>query len=493
VTEGATGPLRVVIAAGTVEPRDFVQPYRVQIENGAPNFVRCVIVFHVVGRTPDQPPIEIVVAPGEAGEIELRIPLGAAPKRLAVLLRGDRIAYNSEITVPALEAARPPARPALRRAVTSMPVALPPPVAAAEPPAVVVEAEAVRPPTFPRPPPWFDPAILRDVIAPVPRVLLLGIVAGVCAGATLLLGIGLARPAVAQLAPPSPVAAGQNIDIPYRLSGVGTATYRVADGNGTIDSGTLRAHDGSVHFALPEHLHGRTLRITVAVAGPFGSAERSASFDVLAPAPAPAAPRAPRIAMLAVDRATVVPGDTVNVTYRVEPPSGDVALVDAFGDALASTPLGASGHAALHIPAGNAGREIAIVVRARSAGGSAESRIPLIVGPVNPTSAPDVDPRAGPTAGSSGLDVSDRRVASGERIVVRIETNYDALRLELFDRAHRSIAAVDLGPGLHEAALIAPRVRTPTEYTLEATEGQGAAQATSIFPISVVPPDGRTP
>jgi len=520
VTEATTGPLRVVIAAGTVEPRDFVLPYRIQIENGAPNFIRCVIVFHVIGRTPDQPPIELVVAPGDIGEIELRIPLGATPKRLAVLLRGQHIAYNSEVTVPALEAARPPARPPVPEPArppvpepapppvpvpalvpaplaVPVPVALPPSEPPAEPPAVVAETIVPPPaPPFtppPLPPPWFDPSVLTDAIAPVPRALLFGIVAGVCAGAMLLLGIAFTRPAIAQLAPPSPVAPGTNVDVPYRLSGVGTATYRVADAAGTIDSGTLRARDGSVRFVLPEHVRSRNVRITVEIAGPFGSAQRSAAFDVLAPAPPAAAPQAPRISLLAIDHATVNPGDTVNVSYRVEPPSGDVALVDTFGDALQTVPLGPSGHAALQLPAGSAGRELAIVVRARSATGAAESRIPLVVGPAPASSAPVADPRAGPTAGSAGLDVSERRVASGERIVVRIETNYDALRLELFDRAHRSIAAIDLGPGLHEAALIAPHVAAPTDYTLEATEGQGNAQATSIFPVTVVPANGRTP
>ncbi len=490
MTEGTTGPLRVVIAAGTVEQRDFVLPYRVQIENGAPNAVRCVIVFHVLGSTPDQPPVELVVAPGEIGEIELRIPLGTAPKRLAVLVRGERIAYNSEVTVPAIDAAPPPARPALRGAVTMLPIALPPLEPDANVPALVGEA---APPAPPRTPPWFEAGAVRDAIAPVPRTLLFGIIAGVCTGVTLLAGFALTRPAVAQLAPPSPVAAGTNVDVPYRLSGAGTATYRVVDAAGTIDSGTLRSRDGSVRFVLPEHVHGRTLHIIVEIAGPFGSAQRSAAFDVLA-APV-AAPQAPRIAMLAVDRATVNPGDTVNVTYRVDPPHGDVALIDAFGDALATAPLNASGHAMLQLPAGTAGRELAIVVRARSASGVAESRIPLVVGPAPSATAstPALDPHAGPIAGSAGLDVSDRRVASGDRIVVRIETNYDALRLELFDRAHRSVAAIDLGPGLHEAGLIAPHVTVPTDYTLEATEGQGTAQATSIFPVTVVPGSARTP
>jgi len=491
VTEETTGPLRVVIAAGTLEQRDFVLPYRIQIENGAPNFVTCVIVFHILGRTPDQPPIELVVAPGDIGEVELRIQLGAAPKRLAVLVRGQHVAYNAEVTVPALETARPPVRPAIRRAVTTLP-----PVPVPEPPLELPAVVSAAPPQpTPPPPPAFGPSLLTDTLAPIPRALIFGAVAGICAGVTLLVGVALARPAIAELAPPSPVAPGANVDVPYRLSGAGTATYRVADAAGTIDSGRLAERDGSLRFQVPEHVHGRSVQITVDVAGPFGSVQRSAAIDVLAPAAPAAAPQAPRIAMLAVDRATVAPGDAVHVTYRVEPPSGDVALVDAFGDALASAPLGPAGHATLQLPLGTAGRDLAIVVRARGAAGAAESRIPLVVGPAPAASAAPVltDARAGPTAVSAGLDVSERRVPSGDRIVLRIETNYDSLRLELFDGAHRSISAIDLGPGLHEAALIAPRVAAPTDYTLEATEGQGTAQATSIFPVTVVPATARTP
>ncbi len=472
MSDAIRGPVRVVIGAGALDQRDFVLPYRIQIENGTDRVARGVIVHHLLGQTPDEAPLEVYVRAGGVSEVELRISLDAQPQRLAVLLRADRLSYNAEVIVPALETAAPPsrpaleaARPALRGSGTTLRIAraTPPVAAAAAPPARLV---------------------------PIPLVVF-GIVAGVGIGATLLAGVAILPPQIIELAAPSPVIPGGRIEVPYRFSGVGRARYRVADAGGTLDAGTLAERDGALRLQVPPVIRGRSLAISLEIAGPFGSARRTARTEVLVP-PAPRnVAVAPHISLVALDRATVRPGDDVHLTYRVEPPSGEAAIVDSFGDTVAAVPLGPAGHATLRVPARPGSHELAVVVRAGSGAASAESRIPLELAPDPALAAAGGD--AGGTTGNPGLSVPDPRVSSGDQIRVRIDTAYDSLRLELFDAAHHSVAAVALGPGLREAALIAPRVAATTPYTLEATDIQGNAQSTSIFPLTVTPASVQTP
>jgi len=488
VSDADGTPLRVVIGTGTLDALNFVLPYRIVIENGTRAGARGVIVWHVIGHTPEDAPLAVTVAPGETQEFDLRVPLEREPKRLAVLLRSALLSYNAEVIVPTLESVRMTSLPAEPARATGMGMIVTPPA----------RIEPAPSPIEPAPPTTIEQAAVVTTIPwsrfewpprfAVNAAVLFALLAGVSGGATLLAGLALVRPQVVELAVPAPVAPGASLEVPYRVRGWGHARYRLADARGTIDAGPLAGGTGALHLRLPAAIAGRSLVLSVAMTGPFGSASRTATMDVLAQAaaaPARPAPRSPRISLVAVARSAVRPGDDVHVTYRVEPPSGDVAIVDSFGDTLASVPIGPAGQATLRVPPGPTHHDLAIVVRAGSGETAAESRIPLELAPAEAISpaAPD----AGPTGGDAGLTVVARRVTSGDQIRVRIDTAYDSLRLELFDRRHRTISAVALGPGIREAALIAPRVASASTYTLEATDVQGDAASTSIFPITVTP------
>jgi hypothetical protein len=503
VSDAEGTPLRVVIGAGPLDTFDFFLPYRIMIENGTSAGARGVIVWHVVGYTPEDQPLAVSVAPGETQEFDLRVALEAEPKRLAVLLRSARLSYNAEVIVPTLDAMRAKTRPAEVRAQAHAqahaPVIIAAPPARIEPdPPAIEPAQPTVEPAPPKPIERARPAVVTVIPAlryawPVrlagSATVLFALVAGVSGGATLLAGTALVRPDVVELAVPSPVAPGASLEVPYRVGGWGHARYRLTDARGTIDAGPLAGGAGTLHLRLPAAIAGRSLLLSIAMSGPFGAANRSAAMDVLVPARAGAgqpAPTAPRISLVAVARATVRPGEDVHITYRVEPPSGDVAIVDAFGDTLASAPVGPAGQATLRVPLRLVQRDLAVVVRAGSGATAAQSRIPLELAPAEAIVRTGLD--AGPTGGDAGLTVIARRVTAGDQIRIRIDTAYDSLRLELFDAHHRSISAVALGPGIREAALIAPHVDSPTTYTLEATDIQGDAASTSIFPITVTPP-----
>ena len=51
MSDAIRGPVRVVIGAGALDQRDFVLPYRIQIENGTDRVARGVIVHHLLGQT----------------------------------------------------------------------------------------------------------------------------------------------------------------------------------------------------------------------------------------------------------------------------------------------------------------------------------------------------------------------------------------------------------------------------------------------------------
>jgi hypothetical protein len=457
---------------------------RVRLVNGtAATVTGTIVMLAADGVLGEEFPLRLVVAPRDSGTVDVAPSLanGIPATRLVVRVRGGAV-FDVDLAVPEpLRSAQlllPPqagrgAQPDVPEAPWLLPVVSPPSVLPAGAPH---RAETPRRAT----------ARGRHLFRYVTFMIGVGCAA---AGATLAAGLVLLRPTVAELSVPTPVARDSHVDIAYSIAGFGRARYRVTDADGTpIDADGLTARSGTFRVQIPAALTGRPLTVDVDVAGPFGAAHRSAALAIIA-TPAPVAivrAPSPRIAMLGVDRATVSPGDDVTVTYDVSPPRGQVLLADALGDILAAAPVTPAGVAKLHVPAKEQLGDVAVVVRTDGAT-PAESRIPLhiLASPL-----PSEAVTAQLLVDASALTIQNQRVQSASPIVVHIGAPYDGLHLSLVDAKFDAVAKVDVSPGRTDAAIIAPAVSAPTQYTLEATIEHGAESSTSIYPVVVVP--GRT-
>jgi len=461
---------------------------RVRLQNGTMVTVTGTIVMLAAdGVLGEEFPLRLVVAPRDAGTVDVAPSLanGIPATRLVVRVRGGS-AFDVDLAVPEpshssqlLPQLSLPsqvgrqAQPTVAEAPWLLPVVSPPSVL---PASSSHRTEASRR-AAPRSRPLF-------------RYVLLMIGVGCAAAGAALAGFVLLRPNVAELSVPTPVARDSHVDIAYRLAGFGTARYRVTDADGTpIDADGIPARSGTFRVQIPADVTGRPLTVDVDVAGPFGVAHRSAALAIVATPPPTQVRLAvpPHIAMLGVDRATVSPGDDVTVSYDVSPPHGEILLADALGDILAMEPVTPAGVAKLHVPAKEQLGDVAVIVRT---GGTtpAESRIPLhVLASPLPSEA---STSAQLLIDASALTIRNRRVQSASPIVVHIGEPYDGLHLSLVDAKFDAVAKVDVAPGRTDAAIIAPAVSAPTQYTLEATIEHGAESSTSIYPVVVVP--GRT-
>jgi hypothetical protein len=478
VPEPDAGAVRVALEPRPAAGDGYSTLVRIHLENGtAATVTGTIVMLAAEGVLGEEYPLRLVVAARDSGTVDVTPSLanGIRATRLVVRVRGGA-AFDVDLAVPEPLGSAQLYLPSHvgRRAQPEVPDApwlLP-----------IVSPPTVLPASVPR------RALVRS--RPFYRYAILTVGVGCAAAGTTLAALALLRPNVAELSVPTPVARDSHVDIAYRLAGFGTARYRVTDADGTpIDAADLAARSGTFRVQIPASLTGRPLTVDVDVAGPFGAAHRAAALAVIA-TPAPAAfvraVVAPHIAMLGVDRAAVSPGDDVTVTYDVSPPHGQVLLADALGDILAAAPVTPAGVAKLHVPAKEQLGDVAVVVRTDGAT-PAESRIPLhiLASPL-----PSEAATAQLLVDASALTIQNRRVQSASPIVVHIGEPYDGLHLSLVDAKFDAVAKVDVAPGRTDAAIIAPAVSAPTQYTLEATIEHGAESSTSIYPVVVVP--GRT-
>jgi hypothetical protein len=303
---------------------------------------------------------------------------------------------------------------------------------------------------------------------------------------------------------PAGAAPRSSVSVLYHASGLGAADFAVLGPDAQpIAEGPLALGSGSFSFALPKATAAQAYLVRVRVHNLLGSAVAEDYLHV----PAPPAPRPRRIALpvappqirsLALDRATVASGDTLNVYYDIAATSGTIALVDPAAQiTYGKSQLDMSGHAVFVAPRTDVARFLTVIVSAKRGKATTESRSGVSL---TPLAQPDpgyaggaglavpADSAASATGHPPAMIISaPPTVHSRQPIRVDIRGATAGLQLVLLDGAGNELARRDLPPGQSSSVFRAPVVRTQTQLLIEATSARGAGSETIVRALAVLP------
>jgi hypothetical protein len=334
------------------------------------------------------------------------------------------------------------------------------------------------------------------------------------AGYVLIAAFLIARPRIADFALPATAAPLSSVPVLYHASGLGAADYTVLGPDAeTIAEGPLTLGGGSFTFTLPKATAAQAYLVRVRVHNFLGSAVAEDYLHVPAPAATPAPPAArprraaaapppPQIHSLALDRATVASGDTLNVYYDIAATSGTIALVDPAAQiTYGKSPLDMSGHASFTAPRTDIPRFLTVIVTAVRGKATTESRTGVSLTP--PLAAALPQPNAGDAGipvGALGESVSTMPgqpsavtisapplVHSQQTIHVDVGGAAAGLQLVLLDDAGNEVARRALPAGQSSSVFRAPAVRARSRFMLEATSPRGSGSETIVKPVTVLP------
>jgi hypothetical protein len=334
-------------------------------------------------------------------------------------------------------------------------------------------------------------------------------------GYVLIAAFLVARPRIADFALPATAAPLSSVPVLYHASGFGAADYTVLGPDAEpIAAGPLAMGGGSFNFTVPKATAAQAYLVRVRVRNFLGSAVAEDYLRVPAAPATPAAPAArkrriaapappPQIHSLALDRATVASGETLNVYYDIAASSGTVALVDPAAQiTYGKSQLDMSGHASFIAPRTDIPRFLTVIVTARRGKATTESRTGVSLTP--PLDAALPQPNAGdpgiPSAGALGENTSagpgqpsaltisaPPTVRSQQAIRVDVGGAVAGLQLVLLDDAGNEVARRNLPSGQSSSVFRAPAVRTRSQFMLEATSPRGSGSETIVKPITVLP------
>jgi hypothetical protein len=321
------------------------------------------------------------------------------------------------------------------------------------------------------------------------------------------------RPQVAALRVPVSAAAGAAVPITFRATGLGVATYTVLSAEGqSIEAGSLAPGSSNVVLHLPSGSRAQTLLIRLQMSNLLGAAVAERYLHVLAspvastpPRPRRAsidrAPGPPQIRSLAVDRATVTSGDTVNVSYAVRASSGSLSLIDPASQVIyGKATLDASGRAAFVAPFADTEHFLSVMLTVRRGDATTQSRIGVIVMPRS--SPPPVVDHAAAAADVSSVPIDDmppstalaaaRLIAptlahSGQAITIDVRNAGSGMQLIVLNDSGAELVRRHLAIGNSSEEFIAPTVRAPMRLIVEATYPTGDSNAAVIRTISLKP------
>ena len=335
------------------------------------------------------------------------------------------------------------------------------------------------------------------------------------AGYVLIGAFLIARPRIADFALPATAMPLTSVPVLYQTSGFGTADYTVLGPDAApIAEGPLALGGSSFNFTLPKAAAAQAYLVRVRMRSFLGSAVAENYLHVPAPpaTPAPPAPRRrhiaaplapPQIHSLALDRATVTSGDTLNVYYDIAATSGTVALVDPAAQiTYGKSALDMSGHTSFTAPGTDIPRFLTVIVTAVRGKATTESRSgvsltpPVAVAPAQSDAGDAGLPSAG-ALGTSGSAMPGRpsavtisappSVHSQQPIRVDVGGAAAGLLLVLLDDAGNEVAHRDIPAGRSRSVFRAPAVRTRSQFMLEATSPRGTGAETIVKPIVVLP------
>ncbi len=330
--------------------------------------------------------------------------------------------------------------------------------------------------------------------AAVPMFLLfLALMAGV--GATIF------RPQIVELHVPPEARTADTVAIGYTATGLGAIRYSVSGPDAAeVAAGPLRAGAGSFEVTLPPDRAGRAYLVRLSMKGILGGDVAEAYVHVPAPAvhvrsavpptrvrePAP-----PQIRSLALDRATLSGGGSVNVYYDVDATSGTVALLDPAAQiTYGRADIDASGHVALAVPAVQSERFLSVVLTVRRGSNVSRSRVAVTAEPQTSPSPPADGANAGPEVSGGAASLvpaisAPPVVRSGATFSVQIAGSVPGLNLVLDDVEGNELGRSAIGPHQRSATFNAPDVRSSATIRLLAVYPQGTGSETIVKTILV--------
>ena len=317
--------------------------------------------------------------------------------------------------------------------------------------------------------------------------------AGIAAGALLTLGSAFAAasstPHIALLDAPARTFAGTSIDVPYAFGGWATMEYALQTRDGRrLDAGFAGAHEGTLHFSVPASA-GPDVQLSTIVSGPFGRIAQVRHIAIAAapPArkPATGAVAAPRISAFAISSTSVHAGDTLRVSYITNARDGEVWLIDDSGELWARQALSADGTTWLKVPPAAAGRQMRVVLHARSGAADQVAAAQLTVLPGDVVAASTAsDAQQG---GSAAMTLSPSQVAPGEQFTVTVDGAHTDALVTLTDASGNQIEQGDIPADQSAVTLSAPSSAKAASYYVTANISQGVGQQTLVRKLTVSP------
>ncbi len=322
-------------------------------------------------------------------------------------------------------------------------------------------------------------------------------------------GLVAMRPQIVSLTIPPTAPAQAVFPVSYRATGLGSAHYAVMGPDGqTVASGPLSLGDGSFQVAVPPRTAPATYLVRLRVTNPVVSAEAEDYIHVAAvppppkpvphrAPPTPAPPLPPQIRSLAIDRATLAGGETLNVYYTVDATGGTISLLDPSTQITYDrVALSESGHASFVAPRTDAERFLTVVLSAKRGSASTESRIGVSVTPLDappPDTPAPVDPSKAAVAEPGLVEPAatalsaPASVRAGQPVRVGIRGGGAGLQLRFLDDGGNELARRELHAGESLADFVAPRVHAPMRCVFEATYPRGEGSETVLRSILVLP------
>ena len=263
----------------------------------------------------------------------------------------------------------------------------------------------------------------------------------------------------------------------WSTSGWGRRTYELLTQSGVVvEHGALRERSGTMRVARA----GDT-QLIVTLANSLGSDRRIAAFARATPPPPIRiiATPPPRLAVLAIDPLRA--NEPLTVHYDAEAArSVGLTIVDRSNHTWTSV-VAPPGRSSMQIPAPPAGPRGPFTLIATAQGERNAASVTRVTVPTAPAPSPSPPPRPGLSdgAGAKRIAVRPDRVRPGRVYFVEVPVAKGARLALIHDRDGAQMYAIDLSPGHHRAAMIAPP-RDGGPYTIHVIYQRGSSHVTVV-------------
>ena len=322
----------------------------------------------------------------------------------------------------------------------------------------------------------------HELIAPLSGGPGPAIVAGALSlAAVVCFAIAFAQPRIESFAVPQVGVANAALRVPYRLGGIGSATYALEDERGTtIEQGPLPQRAGTFSVTLAQASKPRTYTVRLRDAGPLGVAELASPVTAL---PAPAPPARPLIESLALENAQVDDGGKVVARYKTSATSGSLDVRDEKNTVWARAPISRGGTTTLTLPHFGGDRQLRVTLDARRGNERASTSVGLLVAGAPP--APAAASVAAPP-GDTAVSVAGGRVSAGSAVRAAIAPGATRVHLALETPSGQTLASVDVPDGASSAQIVVPS-NARGKLVLIATYDVGSGEESIVRHLTVTP------